>query len=172
MPLALRFIRLDRWDTEALLAQSWVPEGDIVADVLRDVGTTNGTLSVWHIADDKSNLNRVLAAFGATRDKVANLDYLLIEQGLLQIAGVEMLVTAGTTVDPEANSQWHRELVHLSGHRLVELVHTMLTRGETCGIEHKTIADMMRVALQRGNLDGSKVKKGITKGLEKLQLGQ
>ena len=75
MTLVLRLIRQSHWDTPEKC--DWLAEGEIPADPLADfANTTENCLSVWFVADDAGNLNDVLAALAASREKADKLDYL------------------------------------------------------------------------------------------------
>lgn len=93
MPLVLRKIRKSKWyKTERV---SWLEEGQLQADALADLKTTNNELSVWHIEDDKSNLEEVVAALAANCDDVSNLDYALFDQQLLSEIDIRIKATKG-----------------------------------------------------------------------------
>lgn len=86
MPLILRMISKGKWLPEPNLP--WLKEDELQADVFHELKTGENTLSVWSIADDRSNLERVVAALAANRNRVSNFDYALISQERLQQAGL------------------------------------------------------------------------------------
>ncbi len=74
--MALFLIRLNNkrtWDRQTY--DAWLKPGQVPADVFRDFRVANGKLSVWHIEDDRSNLEQVIMALAATRDTFAPFDY-------------------------------------------------------------------------------------------------
>ena len=54
--------------------EEWLPDDDIRADALKSLKSENNALSIY-LFDGESNIDRVIAAFSATRSKVENLDY-------------------------------------------------------------------------------------------------
>ena len=91
------------------------------ADPLADfANTTENRLSVWFVGDDERNLNDVLAALAASREKADKLDYLLFPLDHLALAGIETRETDGHTPDGDVNAL-HRDLVHLSAAKVLAL---------------------------------------------------
>ena len=120
MTLVLRLIRQSRWDLPEKC--DWLAEGEIPADPLADfANTTENCLSVWFVGDDEGNLNEVLAALAASREKVDKIDYLLFPSDHLQAAGIETRETDGNTPDERVNGL-HRELVRLSVAKVLALL--------------------------------------------------
>lgn len=64
MPHFLLSITKRKWDK---LDVPWLPSHDIQGDPLGALRLNDGTLSVWHIDDDKSNLDIVITALAVTR---------------------------------------------------------------------------------------------------------
>lgn len=126
MPFLLRKIRKNRWDIEK---HSWLNLEELQADCLGDMETSENKLSLYQITDDKSNLKRVVAALVATCSNIANFDYLLFDQGLLQTIGIKSENTKGNTSDEVVNS-WHIDLVEISLSKLVNLANTASQCGE------------------------------------------
>lgn len=158
MPLILRSIRQSRWYKIERLP--WLAQGDMQADPLGDLTTTNNELSVWVIADDKANLNRIIAAVAATRDQVQNLDYLLVNQHLLTDINIKSKKVKGTTPDEKANS-WHLNLIELSALKLVELGKVMLAQGEVRRTSHKDVGQLIADSVNNGHIERAKLKVGI-----------
>ncbi|MBM4040478.1 MAG: hypothetical protein FJ290_18380 [Planctomycetes bacterium] len=165
MALALRKIRLTRWHREEEHDLSWVPQGDIVADPLADLTTTNGKLSVWLVEEDLSNLSRVLAAFATTADRLANLDYVLFDPVLLTPLGVGLEHTQGGTADGEANQLWHRDLSHLSGHTVVELARAIKAQGREGRATPRQLRQLIVQAGEAGQVDWDVLNAGIRKDI-------
>lgn len=53
MAFLLRKIRKNRWYKEQI---EWLPDGELQADPLSDLGTKSNELSVYHVVIDESNL--------------------------------------------------------------------------------------------------------------------
>ena len=124
MTLVLRVIRQYRWDSPDQF--DWLAEGDMPADPLSDIADTSGNcLSVWFVDDEKKDLEHVLAALAANREKAGNLDYVLFTHGDLEAAGIEFRQTGGTTPDERVNEQ-HHDLTHLSAAKVLALTERVL----------------------------------------------
>lgn len=119
MTLVLRLIRQSRWDLPG--NYDWLAEDDIPADPLADfANTTENRLSVWFVGEDEGNLNDVLAALAASREKTDKIDYLLFTQDHLDAAGIETREADGNTPDEHINGL-HRDLIHLSAAKVIAL---------------------------------------------------
>ena len=102
---------------------SWLTSEEVVADLILDFRIFKGELSVWRIEDDRSNLDRVIAALAATRDNPAHYAYTLIDKELLRDKGFNLEPTAGTTLDDKVNT-WHFDIVELSTQKAADLANT------------------------------------------------
>ena len=108
----LRTVRQARWHKYPEIA--WLVEGELQGDVLTDMSTDRGRLSVYRISNE-DDLQRVITALAATRDNVANLDYAIFEDSELGSLGI-------TISNGGYNNQWaHYELGNLSARRLARL---------------------------------------------------
>ena len=164
MPLFLRKVRQARWFQSGL---AWVPVGDIPADPLGDIATSDNRLSVYEIQDDKSNLEQVLAAMAANNQSLSNFDYVLFNVSMLDRLGIEQdEKKRGITADSEVN-HWHRDLVKLSALKLVELARGMLQEGELERCPEKQITRLIAQNIALGRIDKTKVKLNAT-GVEEV----
>jgi hypothetical protein len=147
----------------------WLGPGDVPADALIDLRTQNNELSVWHIEPDATNLDDVIAALAANNtDRVANLDYVLVDEEALAQLGIKTVKSPGASPHAHANSHWHRDLVELSGSRLLALAHEMKRRqAEHKRIQHATVRDILKAALQSGKLERESLKPALIADLEK-----
>ena len=117
----MRTVRQSRWDSAA--DYDWLGEGDIPADPLADfAGTSDNCLSVWFLDDQMTDLDHLVAALAATRERTDKLDYVVFPESHLQNAGIEVCTTCGRTPDDQINSH-HRDLIHLSGTKVLALTH-------------------------------------------------
>lgn len=92
MPLFLRKLgRRGRWIDRS-------PEA--IAELQREAGTG---ISFWEIADDKSNLDRVVAALAASRGNAEQIDFALLPQSTLAGFGEKLERSNGETKDDGAN---------------------------------------------------------------------
>src|SRR5712691_1509995 len=123
MPLLLIGVRENRWHKDP--ARALLERGDVPADPIGDLRTTNNQLSVWEILPDRSNRDRIVRALNIGKDHIADSGWLLFSSELLEPAGIKAPVaTPGRTKDKGVN-HWHRDLVDLSGNLLVALTRTL-----------------------------------------------
>lgn len=150
MPYLLRKIKnKSNWFRKPALPKE-VTLGEISADVLGDLITTNNALSVWAIEDDRSNLPRVLAAIAATRDNLQKCDYLLFDRSAAEARGLKLRQTPATSPDSEAAGTWHFELVDLTVGSLADLAKEMFCNGEAARVFERELLDDLRQSIQSG----------------------
>ena len=158
MPLLLRKIRKHRWYGKE---EVWLPDGKAQADALSDLATTDNKLSVWHIEDDKSNLNQVVAAVSCTRDHAANFDYALFDQTLLAQIPASIENTTGHTFHEEAGDCWHRHIVELSAEKTAQLANTIMQCGTKARVSEARVIELIKQAVASGAIDAHKLKDGL-----------
>lgn len=149
MSLLLRTVRENRWYKEP--AAAWLQEGDVPADPLGDLATTQNTLSVWQVEPDRSNLERVVRAVAIGKQKVADAGWVLFDSDLLEPLGIAVKDVPGATKDAHAN-QWHRDLVDLSGSKLVALARAIFDHGESGTITKKRMVDLIEQGIKQHDL--------------------
>lgn len=141
MPLLLRTVRQNRWYKDG--AAAFLESDDVPADPLGDLATASNELSVWEVAADRSNLERIVRAVVLTKDKVAVQGYVLFDSALLAEAGfTPVKAKLGKTPDEAANV-WHRDLTDLSGKRLVALARLILLHGESGAVLKKRLLQLI-----------------------------
>ena len=161
MPLLLRAVRKNRWDKGDF---PWLQKGDIQADPLGDLATGSNTLSVWLVQDDRSNLNDVLLALGASRDTASNLDYTIFDIGLLADINIKLEINVGNTPYAKANC-WHRDLVELTANKIVKLAESLLKNAEIKRFSEKEMIKLIQDAVNNKQIDRTKLKPSIDKRL-------
>ncbi|MBI9051996.1 MAG: hypothetical protein JEZ00_21455 [Anaerolineaceae bacterium] len=106
----------------------WLNDDDVPSDRLTERRIKDNCLSIYKYENDDQK-TRILAAYGAMRNKAGNLDYICIMDNLLLDAGLEIDDTEpGITKDEEVN-KLHSNIVHLSGKKLVQFVSLLLHEG-------------------------------------------
>lgn len=157
MPYLLRKVTYGRWETEN--PPAWLPKDELLPSFLFDLRPEKGGLSLWWIADDKSNLDRVIAAFATMLDSLSNFDYILIAEDVVHNAGFSISNTLGNTPDDEVNRLWHRDVAELSLTRLVEFARVLQAQKDVLDrIEKKIVKSMILTSLSAGNLDVSRIR--------------
>lgn len=149
--MLLRKIRQGRWLPSD--EGTWIPNGEIQADPLGDLSTTNGKLSVWVVSDDRANLDRVVAALAANCDKVSNIDYLIFNEETVVDPRFKVELTKGNSHDKGANTKWHRDLVELTAGKLVELARSMFHCCEKRRLLPKDVAKLIAQAVANEWID-------------------
>lgn len=149
----MKFIlrKLDR--RAAFHALDWIPKGDVSADALSDLRTTGNTLSVWQIDEDRTNLERVVAALAAGRMKLDKLDYALLDRTILDSLGVSLVNESGCSCDADANALWHQDIIGLSGSKLLELAFTLQAHAEFARVQKKAVGDLISTSVDNGFID-------------------
>ena len=154
MPFLLRGVRKARWTHDQ--KPSWLSQTDIPADTMDDLGTKSNSLSLWHVEDDESNLDEVVVAIAASRDWVANLDYVLVDLRFLSQLDIPIEATPVSSPLPEADC-WHRDLVHLSAQKLVRVAEAMWDSGRTERRSEKAVQQLLAEAVESGRINQSKL---------------
>src|SRR5215510_4864620 len=106
MAFLLRKIRKTRWyRTESF---DWLPNGELPADPLSDLGTKSNELSVYHVAADESNLDRIIASLAANVDQLAHVDFALFDESVISELGIKIKPSKGDLPDDQVNN-WHSD---------------------------------------------------------------
>src|SRR5713101_2238736 len=150
VPFMLRKIRQARWYK---VEGAWLAADDIPADPLSDLTTKDNQLSVWHIEDDRLNVERVITALAASGTDVANVDYTLLDHRLLSDMHIKIASTRGGTLDEEVNASWHRDLVELSAGKLVVLATAIFVHAEKQRIRKIRVHQLIAQAVASGWID-------------------
>jgi hypothetical protein len=155
--LVLRLIRQPRWDSPG--KYDWLAEGDIPADPLADfANTSENCLSVWLVDDDKKELDDVVAALAASREKADKLDYVLFTESHLKLTGIEVSATRGSTPDEHVNGR-HRDLSHLSAAKVLALTTRVWNENlELRRIDESRVVQLVAAAVRRGRISLAKLR--------------
>lgn len=157
MALALRIIRKSRW----YLKPAWLSPDDLQADALADLGTKNNKLFLWYIYDNRSNLDRIIAALAAKRDVISNFDFILFDQIILKKNSIKFIKTKGISLDEEANELWHFDLYELSASSILKLALSLAKKGELNRIPERKIKDYLTKAIIEGTISYEQLSKNI-----------
>ena len=150
MPLLLRKIKKPRWNDTGDLP--WLPKGSLPADPLADLNTQGNKLSVWQVADDKSNLEQILIALATTTEHTDKMDYALLDQNLLAKIGVHISQVAGNSFYKDANV-WHRNLVEMSADKVILLAKTIMQLSKRVRIPERKVLSLLQQAVDSGKVN-------------------
>jgi len=165
MPLYLIGINKRNWDRDP--SAIWLGEAGIPADVHQDLRVRGNALSVWHIEDDRSNLNAVITALAATRMAFDPFDYGLFDQALVRRSGIRHAHTMGVSPLLGAN-HWHRDLIELTVERLAALINAIFDHMQKDRIPKAEVRSMIVSAARSDKVDLSQLKPELHKKLTDL----
>jgi len=158
MPLLLRAISKRRWDRA-----EWLEKGKGQANALLDLRPVENRLSFWHIEDDQSNLNTVVAAITAGKDTFPEkFDYALFDQSLLEKTSVQIEQTPGDSSHKEADENWHRDTTNLSADNVVEIVNIIVSHGRKVRLLKREITRILKEELDSGSIDVASLKERLS----------
>ncbi len=167
MPLFLRQIREYKWFKHD--AVPWLPEDSLQADALGDLNTSDNRLSVWHIQDNRANLEQVVTALAATSRHPSNLDCALFDQQLVSEIGVKIEHTSGESSYEEANV-WHRDLGELSADKLMQLATVIMRHGEKQRFSERRVLSLVKHAVDSGSIDREKLQPYVQLAIDELRM--
>lgn len=157
----LRTIRKSNWHPP-----SWLQEGSAPADGLLCLKSQDNAFSVWEVAADCSNLDRVLAAIAGKRDVAVNVDYALIQSEVFQQLGIELLEIPGDTPDQEANDLWHRDAIKLTASAVARLAESMMKQEVPFERKNKKgVKEILKAAVASGHIATDDLKPQVRKSL-------
>ena len=165
MALLMRMVRRRRWDRGC--HSSWLPQNQTPADPLGDFVTEDNALSVWLIEDVHGHLDRVLAGIAATRDHPAIIDYMLLDEKVLDDLAIAAERVPGGTPDDEANGRWHQHLVKLTSEKTAALVKNLWQ--QQCPTYRKSeqeVRSLLTQALASGHINGNKMKPDLLRRIQ------
>lgn len=125
--------------------------GDVPADPLSDLNTSQNKLSVFQVEEGQVDVDRIARALAVGFQHLDNLGYVLFDSSLLAQASIEFDRTDGNTVDPVVN-KCHLDLINLSGNKLTKLAHLILSEGESDTILKKRIEELVREGISSKEL--------------------
>jgi hypothetical protein len=132
-------------------------EGEIQAVALADLRCSDNELSVWEILDDRSNLQRVIAALAGTRDSLENLDYVLLNSDAIADLGIKKVKTTGGTPDDTANTDWHFDLVQLTVDKIVKIAALIRASTERNRAQVFHVKKYINESIAEGHIDQKKL---------------
>jgi hypothetical protein len=157
MPYLLRKIRKARWNPDAAKQTDGLSTGEHPADCLADLNSADCCLSFWEIEDGEGNLDDVLVALGSNCDRIANLDYALVNREQIEKVA-KLKKTVGQSPHVAANKTWHWDAIGLSTTRLTKVAEIMYETARRVRVTGRQIEKLLHEALQARKLDRGKIK--------------
>ncbi|MBC8868364.1 MAG: hypothetical protein H8E44_03050 [Planctomycetes bacterium] len=116
---------------------------------------------------DKSNLDVIVSALGASREKPDKLDYVLFPNKHLSDLEIDCREARGNTLDESANV-FHRDLSHLSAGKILALTTKVWHDHEEINRRDKvTIVDMVAAAARAGRIALERLRPKLRDAVEK-----
>lgn len=160
MALLLRIISRAKW-----IAPNHWKVGDIPADVLTDLRTSENGLSVWKIDADKSNLDSAVIAAASNRDRLDKLDYAIFDETVLSPLGIRCTKSDGNSPHQSANVTMHRDLTELTVEKVAGLAAVMMPL-ERVRVSQSKIKCMLLSAINGNVLEKTRIPKTLLAQLE------
>jgi hypothetical protein len=148
------------WDPFRSPSEAWLGKDELRGDALKSLGSRDNTLSVYILDEDTDSLERVIAAFASQRERLSNLDFALVDSAPLELRGFLLETLDGRTPDSVVNT-WHRDLVHLTGARILELAEHMQIHAAFCRRRKAELKRIISKGIGDGWLDTTKMRKEL-----------
>ena len=160
MPHIARMVKAARWEASPEERSS----GELPADPLGDLRTSGNALSVYVLDDRVVQVDSVMTAHAATKDRPANIDCLILDAQHLEKLALQQEDTAGTTPNAEVN-RLHRNFTGLTARTLVELCELFFRHGEIEGLLKKQIKKQIVDGIRSGAIERGRLNKRISERL-------
>ena len=165
MAYLLRKIRKNRWTRKEDL--SWLSAGELPADPLSDLATQSNELSVYHVSDDASNIDRIIASLAANVEQLSNVDFAVFDENIISELGIKIKKSKGDLADEQVNN-WHSDLYELSGTKILILAKAINDKAK---FDRKLPAQILGLIADRltgGQIDRTRMKWKSEDDLRKL----
>ncbi len=169
MSSVLRTIRYSKWWKNPDV--SWLPPGELQADALRDIRTIRSALSVYLLGSEISRA-RIIGALAAKKDRLSQVDYVLLELNFLESTGLILRNTPehGKTFDNDVNKV-HYDIVNLSPLKLYELAQYISKRvtDKRCLCNKAEVAEFINHSIDSGYIDKNMLKDRLVRKLQNFR---
>lgn len=162
------YLRIIRKKSFWLGCEQYKNTSDVTADLIQDFRTTQNSLSVWHIETDKSNLNRILAAYACTQENIRQVEYAILPSNLLSNANFNIIQERGKTPDLEAND-WHRDIINLTGDTLLMLSKIFFHNCEPETLFVFDVCDYIQESVKEQRISNKNLNKEIKPKIEDMR---
>lgn len=166
MAFLLRKIKKGRWYKHE--AVPWLKQDELQADALLDLQTKGNKLSIWRVEDDRSNLNRIIAALVSTCDNATNIDFALLKQSIIDTLDIKIEKANGDSHDHELNQTCHLHLVELTTAKLYKLLQEIQKPGIRGRCLEKQVINLVIEATRTGKIPRTKLSQTIQNKLDQI----
>jgi hypothetical protein len=143
----------------------WLGPDETPADVLADLKTDEGTLSIFQV-EDRTLVDDVLAAFASIRNDVVNLDYVLFDPAVIRECGIKVVTKKGETPDARVND-WHLDLTELTTEKLHVLASKIFRTAERDRKSWKEVGKLVSDAISSGRISETSLHQEMVQKLRK-----
>lgn len=155
MPLVLRKAKLAKWSHDPIFGRLSDAELQIA---LTDLPLNNNRLSVFVVNDDKSNLERIVAALATTNTRSpGDAEFFLLDVKEIDSLGITLEEANANTADKTVNCA-HRNLVISGNDQLEKLAQALVSKGEADIILEKKIIWLICEGIKSGEIDPDEIK--------------
>ncbi len=165
MCVVIRAIQFQKWSKHPNV--KWMKSGEMQADALRDIRTTQSALSVYLTCGEVS-FSRIVAALAAKRDKLRQFHYVDFDRKFLESKGFSLTNTPehGTTFDETVNAV-HHDIVDLTPQTLYDLAQCFLDRisKERLEVGVESVACFINCGIDSRHIDEGSLKPKLVKQL-------
>jgi hypothetical protein len=142
----------------------WVPTGDVPADSVAELWTTDNRLSVYK-ADTKTEIDTAVAGIAAGRDNLSPVDYILIPPATLAASGIDVEASPGETHSASANAL-HADLIEISGLNLLVLAAAMADQLPKVRVARADVKAILQAKITAGEIDVAGLKPSLLSDLK------
>ena len=153
----IRKIRKTRWYNSNEVP--WLQLDDLQADVFDDLQTVSNELSVYMVDENKSAINRIIAAISANSQHISVIDITVFDQQILDDLTIKYKKTPGELPDEWVN-EYHLSLYELSAKQLLQLALFMKSTGSRVRTVCKDIESLVAESVNMKYIDKRKIKWG------------
>lgn len=154
MSFIFREIRNKSWWDKSHAQFKWLPKEELIGDVFKALGTTDGSLSTFVVDADLEYVDRIAVAFACLRDKPSRVDYALIP--IEQVENLSRVKeTPANTADDEVN-ELHLDIVNLTHSKLVKLAF-LIDKCAKKRVSESSVKRLARLGIEQGNLKRDRI---------------
>lgn len=169
MSLAVRFISTYlNWE---ILPEdkSWLQEDEIPADPLSDLHTKNNTLSIFLIDENKTDLERCIAAYATckSRGELREIDYLIFDEKLIKEVGITYRQQDDNNIIDEKIRKSHWNLYEVSSQKLVALANKVIVANNVDTLSIDQVCNLINDSISKGWINKQEINKGVGKVMKK-----
>jgi hypothetical protein len=155
---------LQAWDLADRSSYPWLKPDEFPADPINDLHTSDNSLSVFLVDDDKGNIPQIAGTLAVARGKYDRFDYVLFPDAIVGQLGLQLVENPGKTADERVNL-YHRNISEISAQRLVKLAGEIFKSNSGFG----TVGERQLISSTIASLREGRIAKTRVKGFDRLR---